>query len=234
MTQTITIKDPQVPATDKQLHFLTVLLAERDNPTICQRAKLVVDLGTLTKGTASDFIGKLLASPKKPAAETIKHLNQTASVPVTPVAAPIVPTLTEAPAFGYYQVGETLYHWDVTGKDSKPTLRRLSVVTNYDGSKKGSWKKSYGNTTGTQPVKLPMTYTPYNGKAPYVSTLVTTQVWIPGVIVKAALNGIKPLTQDEAAALGKAYTFCIRCGATLTDPVSVANGIGPVCATYWA
>jgi hypothetical protein len=38
---------------------------------------------------------------------------------------------------------------------------------------------------------------------------------------------------EQAAVQGKMMGFCIRCGATLTDPVSVANGIGPVCATYW-
>jgi hypothetical protein len=40
--------------------------------------------------------------------------------------------------------------------------------------------------------------------------------------------------QHEAGALGKQFGFCVRCGATLTDPVSVANGLGPVCAKYWA
>jgi hypothetical protein len=35
----------------------------------------------------------------------------------------------------------------------------------------------------------------------------------------------------EAGTLGKQFGFCIRCGATLTDPVSVAQGLGPVCVT---
>ena len=35
---------------------------------------------------------------------------------------------------------------------------------------------------------------------------------------------------DEAKAFGVEYGFCVWCGKFLTDPVSVAQGIGPVCA----
>lgn len=37
------------------------------------------------------------------------------------------------------------------------------------------------------------------------------------------------LTVTEAARLGHHYGICVVCGATLTDPASVAQGIGPVC-----
>lgn len=46
------------------------------------------------------------------------------------------------------------------------------------------------------------------------------------------LSGLAPLTLEQAKAEGKLLGRCIRCGATLTDPVSVANGIGPVCQKY--
>jgi Family of unknown function (DUF6011) len=53
---------------------------------------------------------------------------------------------------------------------------------------------------------------------------------------KKMLAGQSKLTMEQAAKIGKQVGFCIRCGRTLTDPESVANGIGPVCATYvnWA
>ena len=35
---------------------------------------------------------------------------------------------------------------------------------------------------------------------------------------------------EEAKQFGKIYGFCMVCGRTLTDPESVANGIGPICA----
>ena len=36
---------------------------------------------------------------------------------------------------------------------------------------------------------------------------------------------------DEAKAFGVQYGFCVVCGKFLTDPASVAQGIGPVCIT---
>lgn len=49
-------------------------------------------------------------------------------------------------------------------------------------------------------------------------------------------QGGHKLTQEEAAAFGKTHGFCVCCGRLLTDPESVAAGIGPVCAkkTIWA
>lgn len=38
------------------------------------------------------------------------------------------------------------------------------------------------------------------------------------------------LSLDQAKAYGKTHGFCIACGALLTDPKSVEQGIGPVCA----
>lgn len=38
------------------------------------------------------------------------------------------------------------------------------------------------------------------------------------------------LTQDHMAAYGKTYGKCGICHKTLTDPASIAAGIGPVCA----
>jgi hypothetical protein len=38
------------------------------------------------------------------------------------------------------------------------------------------------------------------------------------------------MTLEQAKAFGSLYGFCVRCGATLTDDVSIKAGIGPVCA----
>ena len=45
-----------------------------------------------------------------------------------------------------------------------------------------------------------------------------------------ALTPTHRLTASEAAMVGQAWGMCVVCGAALTDPVSVARGIGPVCA----
>lgn len=38
------------------------------------------------------------------------------------------------------------------------------------------------------------------------------------------------MTLEAAKAFGRIYGFCVRCGATLTDEGSIADGIGPICA----
>jgi hypothetical protein len=38
---------------------------------------------------------------------------------------------------------------------------------------------------------------------------------------------------EELRRIGKTTNRCCCCGRTLTDPVSVANGIGPICAENW-
>lgn len=44
------------------------------------------------------------------------------------------------------------------------------------------------------------------------------------------LTGAARLTVEQAAALGRRYGICVVCGRTLSDPESVAAGIGPVCS----
>lgn len=43
----------------------------------------------------------------------------------------------------------------------------------------------------------------------------------------------RKMSIDEAKQFGKIYGFCVRCGRTLTDETSIAEGIGPVCAGKW-
>ena len=53
------------------------------------------------------------------------------------------------------------------------------------------------------------------------------------VMAPGAYSRIDPawrMSLAEAAAFGSLYGFCVRCGRTLTDEISIANGIGPVCA----
>lgn len=50
----------------------------------------------------------------------------------------------------------------------------------------------------------------------------------PGAV--RALGALTPLTIEEAAKWGHLHGHCIVCCRPLTDPASVTNGIGPVCA----
>lgn len=60
-----------------------------------------------------------------------------------------------------------------------------------------------------------------------------TWVYAPGVMNLLAAKAT-PMTLADAKAFGHAHGYCIRCGRLLTDPVSVENGIGPICQGYWS
>lgn len=48
--------------------------------------------------------------------------------------------------------------------------------------------------------------------------------------VKALSAATHVADAEAAAAAGRRFGFCIRCGALLTDPKSIDRGIGPICA----
>lgn len=228
MTQTITIKDPQAPATPAQVSYLTSLVAKHECPTVAEKFAFSQKMGFLAKGAASKLIDEAKNSPvktAKTAATPVKQDDGAVAMMATPAPALVMP------AFGYYEIDGTIYYWDVTGKDAYPTLRRLTVVTNYDGTKKGKWSKVY--VPWKPALQVEVTYLPYAGKG-YSKSEVTKKITLPQVLLDGIAQGAKPLTSAEVGAKGKAFTFCVRCGATLSDPVSVAQGIGPVCITYWS
>jgi hypothetical protein len=51
---------------------------------------------------------------------------------------------------------------------------------------------------------------------------------------KNGLIGLgRKLTLEQAKEYGRKTGVCISCGAELTDPVSIANGLGPICMAKW-
>jgi hypothetical protein len=223
MTQTpIIIKDPQSPASEKQIAFLTSLVKDRECPSVAEKFRFAQAVGFLAKGAASGLIDEALKAPKKGATATV----------AAPAAAPEAPkpALT-MPAFGYYEINGTVYYWDVTGKDAYPTLRKLTKVTQYGGTVKGKWSKlsTYGSNSAGQ---VEATWTPFAGKG-YNKTPKTMKINVPLLMATAVAQGVQPMSLEQAAKQGHMLGFCIRCGATLTDPESVAAGIGPVCKNYW-
>lgn len=51
-----------------------------------------------------------------------------------------------------------------------------------------------------------------------------------GLAAKHLPTAARRMTLEEAAAFGRLYGVCVRCGRTLTDEGSIAAGIGPICA----
>lgn len=47
------------------------------------------------------------------------------------------------------------------------------------------------------------------------------------------LSASSVMTLEDAQAFGRKFGICVRCGAVLTDDVSVEQGLGPVCIKKW-
>lgn len=54
--------------------------------------------------------------------------------------------------------------------------------------------------------------------------------YAPGVGRSIAAEGLTALTVADAARLGHLHGVCVACGRVLSDPVSVAKGVGAICA----
>ena len=196
---TFVIKNPGLPATDAQLSFLSSLIASRESD-LCPKVAFAMASKAVTKGRASEWITVLKAAPVK-SAQT--YTQVAAEYKATVAVANEEPT----PAFGYYAVGDQLFHFEM-------------FKGQFGGMKPKLYKLIKGQTWSTKLGK----YVP-KGK----------WAWTGGELdAKVKLGGGKgtKITVAEAGKLGLAFGFCIRCGRYLSDPVSVANGIGPVCATY--
>lgn len=217
----MTIKDPKAPATPAQTSYLESLVTQRDLPAVCERYALLKGLGAVTKGQASAWINELLAAPKKTAKTPAQAYADSAQAIAAAYVAPApvcTPQLIVAiPTAGYYEIDGTLYNWEQQKKDYSIQLRKLVLPTTsyWGGTTKAKWMK---------------VYTKYG-----TSTKIGSS-YVPNFLLEAVAAGAKPMTMEQAAAKGKALNFCVKCGAQLTDPVSVANGIGPVCAKtgMWA
>lgn len=58
-------------------------------------------------------------------------------------------------------------------------------------------------------------------------------VWGADASVGDLLLSVAENPAEKLREIGKQTNRCCCCGRTLTDPVSVANGIGPICAENW-
>lgn len=59
----------------------------------------------------------------------------------------------------------------------------------------------------------------------------TSDGWVYAQGAVKKLTAASPLTLEQAKEYGKLYGTCIVCSRTLTDETSIAEGIGPICAS---
>lgn len=50
------------------------------------------------------------------------------------------------------------------------------------------------------------------------------------IVAEVKANKLAPMTPEDAKRFGDLYGVCFKCSRTLTDPESIAQGYGPVCA----
>lgn len=176
----LTIREPDAPATDRQLDYIRAL---KDGRVIDDkwRARIERDLAAgMTKLAASKVIDWLLKQPRPTAA--VAKVTGTVSARSNP----------PVPTVGHYKHNGILYAV-VDRKRGRRTTRVLKQLhQNPDGS--WSWR---GALIGWRDL---------------------VPVW-------------QALTLNEAAKFGHTTGTCLVCARTLTDPESVARGIGPVCAS---
>jgi hypothetical protein len=198
-------------ASDKQVAFLSRLAAERG---------ITVATEGLSKSRASAEIERLLALPVTEAPQARwKKVDGTWGV--------------NAPGAN---TGDTVTVHKASGDTAEVTLgERLSGDIFAPA-------KDAPATKGTKDAPA----TVVDGPGMYATAddrIVKVQASQAGRLYGKVLNGqsfdyspgamrdiVRKLTLEEAAAYGRATGICCCCGRTLTNPESIAAGIGPICA----
>ncbi len=190
--------------TEKQEAFLNSLLSTRETPALITEtlAFLQIAGGKLDKATASQYITQLLGSPLRAVTVAVPptHLSHS-DAPVAPVKS-MYTRFKELPV-GFYTVagGQGAYGDSTTA---------VYIVVDK--------KQKYGPTKRY----VRRLFRQYDGKPKWLNISYSAAVNI--------LEGRDTVPVAEIAKLGLAFGFCLNCLRLLTDPFSVANGIGPVCA----
>jgi hypothetical protein len=115
-------------------------------------------------------------------------------------------------------------------EDPKPVPVKAEVVELEDGIYKNSadeFVKVYHTQKGHQVGKVAQIEQDHHDET---AGTVWQVEWI--YVGKSALKGLKPehkLTLEQAREFGMIYGSCVVCARTLTDELSIALGIGPVC-----
>lgn len=73
----------------------------------------------------------------------------------------------------------------------------------------------------------------------YIGAITPAGDWKPGrghitPAIRAAIEALASDPKSALAAAGKATGACCLCARTLSDPASIAAGIGPICSKRWS
>ena len=207
MTTTTTA---QLPATEKQIAFLTKLISERDAENIeVKFAATWMQSGSFGIKDASKCIDAMLKLPKAKAPKvgpTTEKIYYTAADATKAAAQVTAPLEAKEVKVGLY---DTMPH---LGSGEINSGRFVLVYKNAKGYMKAKrLYKSYSTKTGWS----------WKGIGLY------------GIKSWVANGKAVPVDKDSAADLGKKYGFCMYCGHLLTTDESLTAGYGPVCASSY-
>jgi len=209
--------------TEKQEAYLAALLESRVCPaSVSGELEFLKALNiSPDKATASKYITALQGAPYKPKTVTVSNTVPEVTVPAStyvPASVSGGAHVTVQPTSkskwqqwedmpcGYYTVEGSFYSYGDTGV----AVYLISMQ-----------KKKYG-----APRKIVRRlWKSYEGKPKWQTLSYPTAV--------QNLAGHAPVDIATVAKLGLNFGFCCCCLRTLTDPFSVQNGIGPVCAKTW-
>lgn len=95
----------------------------------------------------------------------------------------------------------------------------------------GTYFETIANGDGTDYIQIWKAQRSKTSGHVYVKKLFRNGAWkYAAGMTKHVLNSCETLSFEKAVEYGKMYGQCGSCGKTLTNPDSIAAGIGPICA----
>lgn len=204
--------------TDKQAALILKLLNEKDttNLKILHGQTIEPDkIDSMEIGRGSALIEKLFACPNRPS--SVKITNQGSEKQRNYLASLMTQlNLSESDinGWGYKAIGDAITHLIQMTKAVKPQVTTTDDLT-------GMWTdgkriiKAYLNREKTRVLAKEL----IEGSFEYLG------------MAQYHVKGMSKMTLDEAKQFGRDTGTCCQCGIELTDPESIAAGIGPICAS---
>lgn len=217
-------------ATDAQVRFLRRLLSERDLTQVPEMRQVLI--GMVTERVESGQVSKTLASD---ALDVLTRLPLRVDVPVRVASEKQVAFATRLATERGAELPDNLT--SLTPKQASELIDRLMALpkvarpaaaqleSGIYRTESGEIYKVYWNQAKTRMLaKLLVVHSVVGDQAARGS-------FEYAGMADRFVRADQRMTLEQAKEFGAIYGVCVVCGATLTDEVSIANGIGPVCAS---
>lgn len=245
------------PASDKQIAFLKRLIAEKaweGHTDTAGEIKIPADVDTIGKKPASRLIDRLMGCPDKAATARPASARPAAPLASEKQMSFIARLMGERDYFSLDAEGRR--RWDSVASGKTPTSKGASEfidtlkVTSFakgngtgedlrGGSDSRSVKGSddalelgmYRKADGTMYRVYPARQSDRILAKRLVSDGEGGWTFEYAGMASRFVKADERMTLEEAKAWGATFGTCCVCAALLTDPESVANGIGPICGS---